>query len=1002
MTPGPDQAPPGRPDRARDALIERLFFEAADLRQDERRRFLDAHCAGDQSLRHEVERLLSIDRKGTAGPLANTPVAPSDLPMAISRSVIEAESLPRWIGPYRAVRRLGEGGFGLVYLAEQNQPIRRNVALKVLRPGMGSPQVLERFMAERQALALMDHPGVARVFDAGATPDGSPYFAMEFVDGLPITEHVRRHALPLTARIELLIQVCDAVHHAHQKGVIHRDIKPSNILVEESPRETTGLGTHGRPKVIDFGIAKAMAEPLTGHTLHTLSGQLIGTPEYMSPEQAASAADVDTRGDVYSLGVVLYELLTGMLPFDPLRLRTCGPADIQRIIRDEAPPRPSDRLARAADEAESAGSGAVAAALGIDPRDTVRRIRGELDWIVGRAIEKDRQRRYVSAHDLGLDLRRHLCGDPVLAGPPSRRYRLAKWAGRHTTLLATGAAVSLAVLAGLTGTALGLRAALREGERARDAERLARVEAQNAREAQRLAGLEAERARTHAITAQRTSDFLSRMLRGVGPVVAQGADTTILRQILDKAAADVGTDLADEPLAEARLRHSIGSAFQAIQRSRDGQAHLERAVALFRSLPDASTNELSLAMTNLAASYHAQDRLDEAAALYESVLELELGPLDAPGLAADTLAKLALVRFDQGELDTVMEIASRSMMLFEEHGDPESDEAVLLRNTVAMTASRQGDSQRALDLYRESLEISERRVGRDHPTTVTTRANVASTLSHLGRRQEALPFLAECVEDMRRIYGPAHSETITTMSNYAAALLHLGRLDEAAPIFQDAARLAAENLGDTHWITQYTRINLGTLAQSQGRFDDAASHFGGAVSVLEQRTGPHDPEVRRFRNRLSDALRLAGRAEEAAAEARRSAEAVQRPDAAVLLALRYLALAELDLSNAPEAIDASDRLDEAARAIGGTSGRDARAWAADLRGRAAQIDGRPGDAAESFQAAYHLWVEGYGPGDSDARRIAAALSDLFVMLERDADAALWRERARPPTPPAPP
>ena len=218
MTPGPDQAPPGRPDRARDALIERLFFEAADLRQDERRRFLDAHCAGDQSLRHEVERLLSIDRKGTAGPLANTPVAPSDLPMAISRSVLEAKSLPRWIGPYRAVRRLGEGGFGLVYLAEQNQPIRRNVALKVLRPGMGSPQVLERFMAERQALALMDHPGVARVFDAGATPDGSPYFAMEFVDGLPITEHVRRHALPLTARIELLIQVCDAVHHAHQRA----------------------------------------------------------------------------------------------------------------------------------------------------------------------------------------------------------------------------------------------------------------------------------------------------------------------------------------------------------------------------------------------------------------------------------------------------------------------------------------------------------------------------------------------------------------------------------------------------------------------------------------------------------------------------------------------------------------------------------------------------------------------------------------------------------------
>ncbi|MCH8153158.1 MAG: protein kinase [Planctomycetes bacterium] len=349
------------------------------------------------------------------------------------------------VGPYKILESLGEGGFAVVYLAEQTEPIRRRVALKVIKPGMDTKQVIARFEAERQALAVMDHPNVAKVFDAGVTPPeaGSrPYFVMEHVPGVSITEHCDRQRLNIEERLELFMQVCEAVQHAHQKGIIHRDLKPSNILV-------TVKNGQAVPKVIDFGVAKALHQRLTEKTLFTEQGQLIGTPEYMSPEQAEmTAQDIDTRTDIYSLGVLLYELLTGALPFDPTTLRQAAFAEIQRIIREQEPPKPSTRLSTLRE-----ASGDLAAQLarrrGTDARSLLRDVRGDLDWITMTALEKDRARRYASATELAADVSRFLRDDPVEARPPEAWYRLRKLVSRHRIAVGIGLLLAGMMAAGV-------------------------------------------------------------------------------------------------------------------------------------------------------------------------------------------------------------------------------------------------------------------------------------------------------------------------------------------------------------------------------------------------------------------------------------------------------------------------------------------------------------------------------------------------------------------------
>jgi non-specific serine/threonine protein kinase/serine/threonine-protein kinase len=362
--------------------------------------------------------------------------------------------LSETIGPYRLLERLGEGGFGEVWTAEQTKPMRRTVALKILKPGMDSKEVLARFEVERQALALMDHPNVAQVYDAGATDQGRPYFVMEHAAGLPLTDYCDAGRLRVRQRLELFVQICEAVQHAHTKGIIHRDLKPSNILVTLADGKPV-------PKVIDFGIAKATAAPLTDRTLHTEIGRLMGTPEYMSPEQAGTSdLDVDTRSDVYSLGVILYQLLTGTLPFEPQTLRKADHSSLVKIIREMDPPTPSGRLSTLGAEPVNRRNGATPQEIA-DRRDIEfaalqRQVKGELDWIVMKCLEKDRARRYETANGLASDVRHFLSGEPVVAAPPSRLYRVRKFVRRNRVMVTAATIVVAVLLAGTAGTTFGL------------------------------------------------------------------------------------------------------------------------------------------------------------------------------------------------------------------------------------------------------------------------------------------------------------------------------------------------------------------------------------------------------------------------------------------------------------------------------------------------------------------------------------------------------------------
>src|SRR5262249_53672434 len=401
--------------------------------------YLDKACGPDASLRAEVEGLLGALSR--AGEFMRRPVA--------SAAVVEtADEQPLTerpgavIGPYKLLQQIGEGGMGVVYMAEQQQPIRRRVALKIIKPGMDSKQVIARFEAERQALALMDHQNIAKVFDAGATEGGRPYFVMELVHGVPITQYCDDHHLTPKQRLELFLPVCHAVQHAHQKGIIHRDLKPSNVLV----CLYDGVAV---PKVIDFGIAKATGPQLTERTMFTQFGTPVGTLEYMSPEQAEmSQLGIDTRSDVYSLGVLLYELLTGTTPLERHRLREAGFDEIRRLIREEEPPKPSTRLSTS-----GVALAAISARRQTEPGKLTRLVRGELDWIVMKAVEKDRNRRYESANSLARDVERYLHDEPVEACPPTAGYRLRKFARKNQKLLATAAALIALLVFGVTGSA---------------------------------------------------------------------------------------------------------------------------------------------------------------------------------------------------------------------------------------------------------------------------------------------------------------------------------------------------------------------------------------------------------------------------------------------------------------------------------------------------------------------------------------------------------------------
>ncbi len=623
-------------------------------------------------------------------------------------------------GRYRLVQRLGEGGMGEVWLAEQTDPVHRPVALKVIKAGMDSAQVVARFEAERQALALMDHPAIAKVFDGGTTPQGRPYFAMEYVRGEPITTYCDRHRLSTEDRLALFLQLCEGAHHAHQKGVIHRDLKPSNVLVTvQSDRPV--------PKIIDFGVAKATARPLTEQALLTELGVFIGTPEYMSPEQAEMGVlEVDTRTDVYALGVTLYELLTGWLPFDFRELRAAGLSEIQRIIREKEPPRPSTRITRLGPDSTEAARNRHT-----EPRRLARRLRGDLDWITMRALEKDRTRRYGSASDLAADIRRHLGHQPVLAGPPSALYRARKFWRRHRVgVTASAALVALFVAFSVVISVQAVRIA-RERDRANE----------EARAKEQIAG------------------FLKQLFTVSDPSRARGSTITA-REILDEGVKRIDLTLADQPALRAELLSEMGEVYESLGLYVESERLKRQALSLRRhSLGPGHVKTLAEARSLASLLDIRLGREEEAGKLLEEALAIArraLGEdhdetLKVAGALANVLADQRRSREAEALFRDVID--KRRRLFGEDH--PARLTALSNLSGLYHAQDRYEDSAR---LDAEILEARRRTLGEDHPQTIAAMNNLAACLIALERYDEARPVLDRAIAIGERVWGADHPQ----------------------------------------------------------------------------------------------------------------------------------------------------------------------------------------------------------------------------------------------------
>ncbi len=773
---------PGQASHA--ARAKERFLEAVELPPAERGAYLEHLRAAEPSLAGRVEGLL-------AGHARAAEAAPAT---ALARAALD-ETVPERIGDYRLLDRLGEGGFGTVWRAEQAAPVRRQVALKLLKAGLDTREVVARFQAERQALALMDHPCIAKVFDGGSTPEGRPWFAMELVLGRPITELCEARGLAVEARLGLFLEVCRAVQHAHQKGVIHRDLKPSNVLVAE---------VDGRlaPKVIDFGIAKALEQPLVEQPFATRGGQLVGTPAYMSPEQAAGSADVDTRSDVYSLGVLLYEILCGGTPFDAA---SGGAAELRRQILEADPPRPSTRLA--------AARGRTTA--------LARRVRGDLDWIVMRCLEKDRDRRYASASQLALDVQRHLDGEPVSAGPPGVLYRAGKFARRHRAALVGLCAVFLALVGGTV---------------------VSTVQAARARRAERAAALEAGRARVELGRYEAVASFLRDVLLSIDPAVAQERDTELLREVLEQAALRVGA--TQEPEVEATLRHAIGYAFFSLALLPAAERELARALALRRAELGPEHQDTLTAENDLGSLWLQQRRLAEAAPLVEHAhagRRAALGPEDERTL--QSLGVLAQLRREEGRLEEAEALARELERVRRELLGERDPSTIRAMNNLALTLDARGQRFEALALYERALALNEETSGPTNPVTLSAMGNLANAYMEAGRLDEALDLMLEALARKERIYARDHPSVILALNNLGQLQRDLGRLEDADALYGDALERSLVRHGERHRQTAILRFNRGIARLALGRAPEAEADLARALETILALGG--EPELER-------------------------------------------------------------------------------------------------------------------------------------------------------------
>ena len=777
-------------------LVKKLFESALDQAPAQRPDFLREQCP-DDAMRREVERLL--ENYAEVGSFLSTPAMnprvaipreiPDTGPVGDSSSggkdrvsTSAAVRLGGALGNYRILSRLGEGGMGQVWLAEQTAPLQRQVALKLIRVGMYDDSVLQRFESERQSLASMSHPSIAKVFDAGTTPDGQPYFAMEYVPGLPITEYCDNNKLTVRERLELFVQVCEGVQHAHQKAIMHRDLKPSNILVEEVDRKPV-------PRIIDFGLAKAASKTATGEDLLTQVGAFLGTPGYMSPEQAdPDTQDIDTRTDVYSLGVILYELLTGFLPSET---EGASKPFLEKIrqLKEQDPPLPSTKV-----RGEPESSTSKAQDRGTDPKQLVFLLKGDLDWITMKALERDRSRRYNTPSELAADIVRYLKNEPVIARPASAGYHIRKYIRRHRF----GVAVAAVMAALLAGFAIMQAVELRRITRERD-------------------------------RANRITDFMTRMFKVSDPGQARGNSVTA-REILDKASRDINGGLSKDPEIQAQMMNVMGGVYDNLGLYPQAQSLYHDAVEIRERMLGPENPDTLRAMHRLCRPLREQGKYAEAEKLQRQTLDVQrqlLGPEHPDTLVSE--AELATILYNEARYPEAEKLGRDALAAERRVLGNEDSDTVWSMDILASIYFDEGRLSEAEKLYQEAVENRRRVLGPDHPDTLAAMDGYATTLATEHHNEEAEKLLRETLSIRQRVLGPEHRDTLMSMNNLGSMLFIEGQYGEAEKLEDETLNIQRRVLGPNHPDTAMSLYNLGGTVLHKGNPARALSLLREAV-----------------------------------------------------------------------------------------------------------------------------------------------------------------------------
>jgi eukaryotic-like serine/threonine-protein kinase len=846
------------PEPARYGVLREIFHRACDLDSAERAKYLAAACGDDLDARRELESLFALERPDLEGVLKSAGArdsAPEGHAGTPARPLAPSgEGAAERIGRYRLLERIGEGGFGTVYLAEQTEPVVRRVALKVVKAGLDAPTLLARFESERQTLAVMEHPNIARLFDAGTTDGGRPYFVMELVQGEPLTTFCDRERYSVARRLELFRSICAAVQHAHQKGIVHRDLKPSNVLV------TMSNGSP-EPKVIDFGIARPSEGPASGAADSAEAHPLIGTLQYMSPEQAAGAeADIDTRSDVYALGVLLHELLIGRTPLDPARVRTTPIGEIRRLIREEEPRSLSHRLTELAGAPPSGPRDApdpgepqiaeIAQRRAVDVATLTSTVRGDLEAIVGKCLRKDRELRYPTANALAEDVGRHLAHEPVLAVPATRGYRLRKFARRNRAVVSAAAfAVALLVIA----AAVAIVFAVREARQRKLAD-LASFRARGAEAA----------ARTRAEELEQAVAFLQQMLSSVD-VAKMGVD---LRAGLLERTRAATTKSLPEAEVEARVESLQSMLADTNFTSLSLEALEDQFFVPARAAIDTKFQAQPLVRARLlqalASTLQDLGMLGPAAEPQQTALEIRRGELGADHedtlTSLHALGNLQLAEGKHAEAELSLRAAMNGYRRLLGDAHPSTLTAI---GSMGILHRTLGDLEAAAACYREALHGQRRVLGDTHPETLASLNNMGSLLVAQGKWAEAAPCFREALDGFQSTLGGRHASTLMAISNMAAVLKAAGKIAEAEPYYEEALNGRLAVLGDSHPDTLVAMNNLGFLLHDQNRLTEAEPYYRETLAKRRQLFGAEHPKTLNSMNNMAGLLKDQGRLTEA-------------------------------------------------------------------------------------------------------------------------------------------